>query len=572
MRGTVAFVGLLVLLSGCLSGNDDPSPPATTATTYTPGPGDDRLPVDAALAQTGRWLAPFDGEVPAVNMALLHNGRVLYWSGIEANQMDETTGAVLITTAPLQAQSRVLDLSNGTPQILLPGSPEGAGGDLFCTGMTILPDGRVLALGASEWHTQPNVEPFVRGGSDARLYDPVTNSWERKADMLFDRWYSSALTLPDGRALVASGIGSITNINEQWEQLETYDPATDTWTYMEGADKLLPLYARLMVVPGGPLKGQLFYNTVGTLWAPFGEHPRQLEWATQSGLDLDAPAWTAKGLSTYGIRTNAATVAQVLDAERDYAPRFVTFGGTLMQEPIATPFSETIDLAADPPANGLAANLHQPRWHLNGVLLPDDTMLAIGGGLYDNVFVYGQQNVPILSAELYDPDADAWTELSSMTVPRMYHSTALLLPDGRVLVGGHVPDPNPFKPARDTVNPQVVEKRLEIFEPPYLFRGERPVIEQAPSNVTYAASFQVVVNDAAQVRDVVLMKPGSTTHALDSSQRGIRLDHAVAADGSLTLRAPPDSIVAPPGHYMLFVLGQGDGGLVPSVASFLHLA
>lgn len=571
MRAAVFGLALLIL-SGCLSGPEPKSAEADAPAPHTPGPGDATYPVDAALAQTGRWLAPFDGEVPAVNMALLHNGRVLYWSGIEANQMDEETGAVLFTTAPLHAQSRVLDLSKGTPQILLPESPEGAGGDLFCTGMTILPDGRVMALGASEWHTQPNLEPFVRGGSDARLYDPATNSWERKSDMLFDRWYASAVTLPDGRALVASGIGSLTNINEQWPQLETYDPAEDTWTYLEGADKLLPLYARLMVVPGGPLKGQLFYNTVGTLWAPFGEHPRQLEWATQSGLDLDAPGWTDKGLSAYGIRTNAATVAQVLDAERDYAPRFVTFGGTLMQEPIATPFSETIDLASDPPSNAMAANLHQPRWHLNGVLLPDDSILAIGGGLYDNVVFYGQPNVPILTAELYDPAADTWTELAGMSVPRIYHSTALLLPDGRILVGGHVPDPNPFKPARDTVNPQIVEKRLEIFEPPYLFRGARPVIEQAPGNLSYGDAFQVTVNDPAQVRDVVLMKPGSTTHALDSNQRGIRLTYAVAADGTLTVQAPPDSIVAPPGHYMLFVLGQGEGGWVPSVARFLHVA
>jgi hypothetical protein len=569
LRSWVATILLVLLLAGCFGSDPAPDPePMAPAPSPAPGPN---YPADAQLAQTGRWEPVFDGEVPAVNMALLHNGRVLYWSGIEANREDGDLDWTLITTAPLAAQSRVLDLSSGQPNILVPESPEGAGGDLFCTGMTILPDGRVMALGASEWHTQPNIEPFVRGAADARLYDPETNTWERKADMLFDRWYASAITLPDGRALVASGIGSITDINEHWPQLETYDAATDSWTYLEGADKLLPLYARLMVVPGGPLKGDLFYNTVGTLWAPFGEHPRQHEWASQAGLDFAAPAWNDHGRSTFGARTNAATVAQVLDAADDYAPRFVTFGGTLMQEPIATPFTERIDLSTNPPTNTMGANMNQPRWHLNGVLLPDDTILAVGGGLYDNVFFYGAPNVPVLSAELYDPAGDTWTELADMTVPRIYHSTALLLPDGRVLVGGHVPDPNPFPVVRDTANPQIVERRLEIFEPPYLFRGPRPVIEEAPRHATYGDVVQVRVDNASKVRDLVLMKPGSTTHALDSNQRGIRLDFAAQADGVLDVTLPPDAVVAPPGYYMLFVLGEGNGGLVPSVATFLHL-
>lgn len=567
----IALVTLL-LFAGCLSSNGNDDRPDATGNAQVPGPADPDadLPSDTQLARTGRWLAPFDGEVPAVNMALLHNGRILYWSGIEASPSDGPADAVLFTSAPLHAESRVLDLSGAEPVILTPESPEGAGGDMFCTGITILPDGRVMSLGSSEWHTQPNTEPFVRGGADVRLYDPDTNSWERKADMLFDRWYASALTLPDGRALVASGIGSLTNINEHWPQIETYNATDDAWTYLQGGDKLLPLYARLMVVPGGPFKGDLFYNTVGTLWAPFGEHPRQFEWMTQARLDLASPAWTDQGMSTYGVRTNAATVAQVLDADRDYAPRFVTFGGTLMQEPIAIPFAETIDLATDPPTNAFAADMNQPRWHLNGVLLPDDTLLAIGGGLYDNVVFYGQSNLPVLSAELYAPEADAWTELAAMTVPRTYHSTAVLLPDGRVLVGGHVTDPMPFTAARDTVNPQIVERRLEIFEPPYLFRGPRPIIESGPGEVTYGQEFTLHVDDAGNIRDLVLMHPGSTTHASDSGQRGIRLDYTVTA-GALRVTSPPDAVVAPPGYYMLFALGQGDGGLVPSVAHWVHL-
>lgn len=571
MRLLRGLAVLVLVLSGCLSGaQDDPADPQRDMD--GPRAGDSSLPVDAALASTGRWLAPFDGQVPAVNMVLLHNGRVLYWSGVEGDQNATPEDLVFFTTGAVNATSRVLDLSNGTPVILEPLNADGAGADLFCAGQTILADGTVLAVGASEWHTMPTTEPFLRGGTDARLYDPVNNTWTRKADMLFGRWYPSAITLPDGRALVASGIGSLTNTNEQWPQMELYDPANDTWTYYEGADKLLPLYPRITVVPGGPLAGHLFYNTVGTLWGPFGEHPLQAEWSWQAELDLDAPAWTTDDPSIFGARQHAASVMLIIDPTDGYTPRFVTFGGTLQQSFAATPFTELSDLATDPPTNTLGPAMANPRWHLNGVLLPTGEVLAVGGGLYDNVIAHGQQNVPVLEAEWFDPDTTTWRTLAPMTVPRMYHSTALLLPDGRVLAGGHVPLPNPSVLARDTVNPQIVETRLEIFEPPYLFRGPRPVVEQAPDEVAYGSTFTVTVDDASTIRDVILMHPGATTHAFDANQRGVRLAFTTAEDGTLTIEAPPTALVAPPGHHMLFVLGEGEGGLVPAVAPFVHLA
>lgn len=578
MRRTALPTALLLcavasaLLGGCFSGAADDTGDEGGEDGGDPGPTPDDGVADPTLARTGRWLAPFDGQVPAVNMVLLHNGRVLYWSGVEADGNATPEELVFLTTGAENATSRVLDLSGDSPVILEPVNPDGAGADLFCAGQTLLPDGRVLAVGSSQWHTLPTTEPFLRGGTDARIYDPANNTWTRGADMLFGRWYPSAITLPDGRALVASGIGSLTNVNEHWPQMETYDPATDAWTYYEGADRLLPLYPRLTVVPGGPLRGHLFYNTVGTLWGPFGEHPRQAEWAWQADLDLAAPAWTTDDLSVFGTRQHASSVMLIVDPANDYAPTFVTFGGTLQQSALATPFTELSDLGTDPPTNTLGPAMANPRWHLNGVVLPTGEALAIGGGLYDNVIAHGQQNIPILPAEWFDADTGTWQTLAAMTVPRMYHSTALLLPDGRVLAGGHVPLPNPSDLARETVNPQVVETRLEVFEPPYLFRGPRPVVAQAPGDIAYGATFDVTVDDASRIRDVVLMHPGATTHAFDASQRAIRLAFAAGDDGALHITAPPSSIVAPPGHYMLFVLGEGEGGLVPAVAPFLHLA
>lgn len=567
--GRVALIAFVAALAaGCLgapSSEPASAPPASSA----PPPGQD-LPADAGLAQTGRWEAPFDGQVPAVNLVLLHDGRVLYWSGVEANKTDGASDIVFFNAVPTDAQSRVLRLSD--LNVSLPINPDGAGSDLFCAGMTVLPDGKVLAVGASEWHTQPDLEPFLRGGTDARVFDPATDTWTRKADMLFGRWYPSAITLPDGKALVASGIGSLTNPSEQWPQIEVYDPAANTWSYLDGGDRLLPLYPRISVVPGGPFKGHLFYNTVGTLWGPFGEHPEQAVWSLQQDLDLGAheEGWAYDNPSTFGARQHAATVMELLDPAKGYAPTFVTFGGTLYQSTAATPLTETIDLSTSPPTNTAGPAMASPRWHHNGVLLPTGEILAVGGGLYDNVVAHGQPNVPVLPAELYDPAANSWTTLASMTVPRMYHSTAILLPDGRVLAGGHVPLPNPFKAGRDTYNPQIAETRFEVFDPPYLFRGPRPAITAAPSEVTYGGTFDVQVNGT--VDHFVLMRPGSTTHAYDSEQRGVLLSAERLADGGYRLTAPPDGTVLQPGYSMLFAIGPGEGGMVPSVASWMHLS
>lgn len=571
MRWSLALA-LVLLLSGCLAASGGDGGAADVPTCCGPARTDADRPDDAQLARTGQWLAPFDGQVPAVNMVLLNNGRVLYYSGVEANESDGATNVVFFDSHPTDGQSRVLDLSGAAPAVLTPGSPDGAADDLFCSGTTILPDGRVLAVGSSEWHDQPDVEPFLQGGTDARVYDPATNAWTRGDDMLFGRWYPTAITLPDGRALVLSGIGSLTNPTEQWKQSEVYDPATGAWSYLGGGDELLPLYPRVTVVPGGPYKDHLFFSSVGTMWGPFGEHPQEAQWSFQKDLDLAdvAAGWTDDALATFGGRQHAASILERLDPADGYAPRFVTFGGSFYQGAVATPVTELTDLSTDPPTNTVGPSMANPRWHLNGVLLPTGDVLAVGGGLYDNVVAHGAPNVPVLDAELYDPVANAWSTLAPMAVPRMYHSTALLLPDGRVLAGGHVPLPNPVKLARDTANPQVHETRLEVFEPPYLFRGPRPVIQAAPPTATYGGTLHVRVDGA--VDEFVLMHPGATTHAWDADQRGIVLAHTRSGEGTYAVQAPPDAVVAAPGDYMLFAIGPGDGGPVPSVASWVHLA
>lgn len=531
-------------------------------------------------AGIGRWLEPFDGQVPAVNLAVLPDGRVLYYSGVEADESDtDPTHLVFLTSTPVPGESRVWDPATG--EITTPLAANRGGGDLFCSGITVRADGRVMAVGGSEWYVIPDTGVPVKGLKDTRFFD--ADAWTPGPDMAVRRWYPTVIELPDGDALVASGIKNLTDPSTHTSLVERFDDADGAWAPIasnavatfgdvEVGPMNLPLYPRLFLMAGGPYEGRVFYQTTGTMWGPFGERPEEALWSLQQVFDPEAATWTVAGPSLFGARQHGAVVPLLLDPGRDYAPELLSFGGTLERSLVATPAAELADLSTAPPTNRLVPPMHHPRWHLNGVLLPDGTVLAVGGGTLDNVVVHGQENPPVLEAERYDPQAGAWEPLAAMQVPRMYHSTAVLLPDGRVLAGGHVPLPNPSKLLRDTINPQVVETRFEIYEPPYLFLKEtRPAIESAPASLAYDVEFEITVANLGELHSVVLVRPGATTHAWDADQRGIRLDASLTGPGTLTVRSPPQANVAPPGTYMLFVNEDVDGQAFPSRAASVRV-
>jgi hypothetical protein len=193
----------------------------------------------------------------------------------------------------------------------------------------------------------------------------------------------------------------------------------------------------------------------------------------------------------------------------------------------------------------------------DAVLLPDRTVLVMSGssrGFADN----GAN--PVWDSELYDPETDTWTPMDHTTVPRLYHATALLLPDATVMTSG----------TDATWNPEVIpvsELRLEIFRPPYLFRGDRPTIVSAPGAADHGSVITVGTPDAASITTVALMRNGSCTHSFNPDQRHVGLEITSRSADELTLRMPPDGAVAPPGWYMLFLLRDG----VPSEAEFVRV-
>ncbi len=190
------------------------------------------------------------------------------------------------------------------------------------------------------------------------------------------------------------------------------------------------------------------------------------------------------------------------------------------------------------------------RAHHNLTLLPDGTVLATGGG---GTTAPGDLAGAVYETELWSPVTESWTTMAPMQVPRLYHSTALLLPDGRVLVAGGT---RPIK-----------QLSAEIYSPPYLFRGPRPRTTSLPSVVQYGATFFVETPDASSIASVTLVRPGVVTHTVDMNQRYLSLTFQHAGSG-LDVQAPASPNLAPPGYYMLFVV---DTNGVPSIAPFVRL-
>jgi galactose oxidase-like protein len=211
------------------------------------------------------------------------------------------------------------------------------------------------------------------------------------------------------------------------------------------------------------------------------------------------------------------------------------------------------------------APLNHERMHVNAVLLPDRTVLAVGGGVTREASARSNVVDPeggreVFEAEIYDPRTNRWSVTAPATVARLYHSVALLLPDGRVVAAGGNPDKGSQV---DWLPPDPLEEmRLEIFSPPYLFRkARRPEISQVDVEIKYGTQVPIRTPDADNLRSACLIRPG-LTHSFNSTQRLVDLPIAVSACNEVRANVPTDRAVMPACWYMLF-LTDNDG--VPSV-------
>jgi len=393
--------------------------------------------------------------------------------------------------------------------------------DLFCAGNAALPDGRILVAGG---HTASTL-----GTNEANIFDPVTQTWTSLPRMAYLRWYPTVTALPDGRMLVTAG--DQTNATDFVPFPEVYDPATNGWTTLTTANLPLPTYPHMFVLPSGKLVA------TGTTEAAIPT--RTLDVTTQTWAMVDAR-----------IFDGASSVM--------YRPGLILKVGTASDSGPVGPAAATayvLDMNQPTPAWQQTASMHYPRaTTVNLVVLPDGNVMVFGGGT--NTSGYDATSQPIYAAEQWSPVTQTWRVMASQSKPRLYHAVALLLPDGRVLSAGS---------GRDTgVTDQL---NGEIYSPPYLFQGARPTLTSVPHGaIAYGSSFFVGTPDT-DIASIALIRPAAVTHGFNEDQRFVNLSFAPTT-GGLTVQAPANANLAPPGYYMLFLL-NGTG--IPSVAQFIRL-
>jgi galactose oxidase-like protein/Big-like domain-containing protein len=343
------------------------------------------------------------------------------------------------------------------------------------------------------------------------------------------RTLPTATTLPDGRVLVTSG--ATTCITCLADVPEVYDPVTNTGTQLTSAPLAIPYYPLAFVLPDGKV---LVTGSTETATVP-----RTLDLATQT--------WTTVDSTVVDGSSGAMFLpGKVLQSGTASDPAFV--------DKTSSTATAVLDMTQSVPAWRRTPPMAFGRAYNNLVVLPDGSVLAVGGGSDTN----GEDvTTAVYAAERWSPATETWATMASSQVPRLYHSTALLLLDGRVLVAGG-----------GEIDSAPNQTRAEYYSPPYLFRGDRPELTTAPDLVAYGSTFFVGTPDAASIGSVALIRTGATTHAFDENQRFVPLTFA-PADGGLTLTAPADANIAPPGHYLLFLVNT-DG--VPSIARFVRFA
>ena len=206
-----------------------------------------------------------------------------------------------------------------------------------------------------------------------------------------------------------------------------------------------------------------------------------------------------------------------------------------------------IDMNAATPTWQKIQSMAFPRRRLNIVLLADGTVMAVGGTRASD-----DATQAVLEGEIWDPDTKQWTVVAAMTEARMYHSTALLLPDGRVVAAG---------------GEASGRLHAEIYSPPYLFKGPRPVINAAPSAVSYGDSI-TISTDSTDIVSVALLRPSAVTHAINMNQLYVPLTFTQGT-GQVVATAPAGPNLTPPGSSILVIKNSAG---VPSVATWVQLA
>ena len=486
--------------------------------------GDALPPVEGAATQ-GVWdVLDYNIPLRGLHATVLKSGKVLLIAG-SGNSVEEFTANSF--------KASVWDPVTGTFTALT--VPK----DMFCAGHATLPDGRVLIQGGTKSYPSglPGAGADYSGLKDSWIFDPDTNVFTATNDANEGHWYPTLTQLGNGDIWMAGGLkeDSTGAVNT-----EKFDAATGKWlpgNQVTQTWSFWGLYPHMFLMADG----RMFYSGAHTFGNGLPGTGASV-YNPDTGAIADVP-----GLRQKDMRDQAASL--ILPPAQDQKV-LITGGGNSNTNTPAINLTDIIDLKQAVPAYQPGPNLPgDGKMYVNATILPDRTVLMSNGGKLNR-----DNATNVLTAAIYNPATNTMKPIAADPIGRNYHSTAVLLPDGRVAIFGSNPGDGSF------------ELRISMYSPSYLYRTVRPEVTNAPAAATYGQNINFNVNAPNKlIRSAQLTKPMSVTHQTDSNMRLVDLP-VVVQNGIATATLPANRNLLPPGPYMLTVT-DSDG--IPSVAKWI---
>jgi hypothetical protein len=393
-------------------------------------------------------------------------------------------------------------------------------------------------------------------GLDASyIYDVQKEKYVKTGKLTMPRWYPTLISVNGGNVLAVSGLdghGEIIDGNN-----EMYERGQGKWYDKEDLHRFFPTYPQLFRLKDG----RLFYSGANTGYGSTSEGRTPGIW------DLTNNTFKKVG----GLRDadmNETATSFLLPPAQTQKVAMVG-GGEDGEGPKSTNRFDVADLNKKNPTYMPGMNMPSPARYLSAVTLPDDTVLLTGG----SSDYRGKKKSDLHVSRLYDPETGKLNYAAPNEIGRDYHSTALLLPDGRVMTMGS----DPLFADKAGKVPGVFETRIEIYTPPYLHTGtKRPVITKAPTVVKRGTTFHVRATSDHGIVKARLMRPSAVTHQTDTEQRSVALDITSSCAGDATGKGGCDLKLSlgklegmtPSGPYMLML---DDKLGVPSKAAWIRV-
>ncbi len=450
----------------------------------------------------GRWGSVFTWPVVAIHAHVMPDGRVATW---------ERKDSVLTTEVhiwdPTTGQFSVVNNSNAS---------------LFCSGHTFLTDGRLFTAGGHVYNDHYGEQKSMYFNGSSWSVGPLMNA---------GRWYPTATMLRSGDVLVIGG--SVAGSEVQNETPQVWQKSNSQFRNL--SNRRVPLYPMMFQAPANK----------GTKVFMAGPEAQSMWLDTASG------AWSTGPIASGGFRDYGTAV--------EYQPGKILLvgGGT------PTASAQTIDLNASNPTWQATYSMSSPRRHLNATILPTGKVFVSGG---TSASGFNNADGTVWTNEMWDPYNDGrWTTMAVQHERRLYHSTAVLLADGRVLsMGGGMP-----------ASPQggdTDHRTAQIYSPPYAQGQTRPTITSAPSNVNFGQTFTIQTPNASQITAVTLVRLSSVTHSFNMSQRFHHMIPTIGS-GQVTVTAPTSGVSVPGPYFLFLIMGGTQGGLngIPSIGKVVYL-